>query len=223
MVERIVVGPMNTNAYLYSEWKKECILIDPGGSPDEIIEHMTIKNLKPRGILLTHGHIDHIAAVGAVQLHFSKLSIQTPIAIHREDAGFLGRGSARRHKKIISKFETIDVSYFESASAALPAADILLEEGQHVFDSDLVVIHTPGHTPGSICVYSETQEVLFSGDTLLFEGIGETGLTGTAKKALLLSVRERLFTLPRSIRLFPGHGPFTTLEREIKHNPYFVN
>jgi glyoxylase-like metal-dependent hydrolase (beta-lactamase superfamily II) len=221
MVERIVVGPMNTNAYIYSEWKKECIVIDPGGDPEKIIRHMSIKNLRPRGIVLTHGHIDHVAAVGKVKSHFLDLDIEVLVAIHRDDRAFLGRGAGRKHKKSLSHVESSDVDYFEAASTKLPAPDVLLEEGTHPFDSELVVIHTPGHTPGSICLYSEIQEVLFSGDTLLFEGIGETILSGSNRKTLLESIRTKLFTLPRTIRLFPGHGPFTTLEREIRHNPYF--
>ena len=221
MVERIVVGPMNTNAYLYSEWKKECIVIDPGGDTEKIIQHMSIKNLRPRGIALTHGHIDHVAAVGKIKSHFLDLDVEIPIAIHEADKVFLGRGASRKHKKSLSHVESQDVEYFEEASMKLPAPDVLLSEGDHLFDSDLVVIHTPGHTPGSICLYSESQEVLFSGDTLLFEGIGETALAGSDQKTLLESIKTKLFTLPRSIRLFPGHGPFTTLEREIRHNPYF--
>ena len=212
---------MNTNAYLYSEWKKECIIIDPGGDPEKIIHHMNIKNLRPRGIALTHGHIDHVAAIGKIKSHYLDLEIELPIAIHEDDHVFLGRGAARRHRKSLSHLDSTEVEYFESASAELPAADLYLEEGAHPFDSDLVVIHTPGHTPGSVCLYSENQEVLFSGDTLLFEGIGETALAGSNQATLLKSIQTKLFTLPRSIRLFPGHGPFTTLEREIRHNPYF--
>ncbi|HUX21427.1 MAG TPA: MBL fold metallo-hydrolase, partial [Spirochaetia bacterium] len=166
-------------------------------------------------------HIDHVAAIGRIKSHFLDLDIEIPIAIHQDDKVFLGRGAARKHKKSLSHVESNDVEYFETASLKLPAPDIFLVEGAHPFDSDLVVIHTPGHTPGSICLYSESQEVLFSGDTLLFEGIGETMLAGSDQKTLLESIKTKLFTLPRSIRLFPGHGPFTTLEREIRHNPYF--
>jgi glyoxylase-like metal-dependent hydrolase (beta-lactamase superfamily II) len=89
-----------------------------------------------------------------------------------------------------------------------------------VFESDLRVIHTPGHTKGSISLYSLSQGVLFSGDTLFFEGIGRTDTRDGDAKAILSSIQKKLITLPPETRVFPGHGPFTTIEREIKNNPY---
>lgn len=220
MVERIVVGLMNTNAYLYSEWKKECIIVDPGGDKVKIIEHMTMKNLRPRGIIFTHGHLDHISAAIEIQRHFDLMDLKVPVAVHEADARFFGRGAMKRHQKSIAKVESTESEYYEHSAGDLPVPDVLVHDGDRVFDSDLTVIHTPGHTPGSICLYSESQELLFSGDTLFFEGIGETDLSTKEKAQLLNSIRSRVLTLPGTIRVFPGHGPFTSVERELLHNPH---
>lgn len=223
MVERIVVGSMSTNAYLYSEWKKECIIIDPGADEAEIIRHMSVKNLRPRGIIFTHGHLDHISAAGEIKRHFERMDISVPVAVHEADATFLGQKARRAHRKSMAKVASNATEYYEHAVSRLPEPDVIVREGDHVFGSDLAIIHTPGHTLGSICLYSEGQELLFSGDTLFFEGIGDTDLTPKEKLALRESIRARLFVLPPSTRVFPGHGPFTSIEREIQHNPYFVN
>ncbi len=212
---------MSTNAYLYSEWKKECIIIDPGADDAELIQHMNIKNLRPRGIIFTHGHIDHISAATELRRYFEKMDIRVPVAVHEADAPYLGRAALRLHRRSLAKASTGASDYYERAILELPKPDLLVRAGDHPFDSNLMVIHTPGHTPGSICLYSENQELLFSGDTLFFEGIGDSDLTEKEKRSLLESVRTRLFILPRSTRIFPGHGPFTTLEREIMHNPHF--
>lgn len=220
MVERIVVGAMSTNAYLYSEWKKECIVIDPGADEEELVQHMTIKNLHPRGIIFTHGHIDHISAAVEIRRYFERQDIRVPVAVHEADASYLGRAAARIHRKSLAKVPADASDYYEHALLELAKPDILMKEGDHPFESDLEVIHTPGHTPGSICLYSENQELLFSGDTLFFEGIGDAALNDKERRSLIESVRTKLFTLPRATRVFPGHGPFTTLEREIQHNPH---
>ena len=222
MVERIVVGPMHTNAYFYSEWKKECIILDPGGDPELIISRLALINMKPRGVILTHGHIDHISASKKLKNYYAEKGITVEIAIHEGDKKFLGPHAMRSH---LASFGSEGGSGYEGLDAELsnlPKPDIILAEGEKIFDADLLVIHTPGHTQGSICVYSESQELLFSGDTLLFEDIGTTSLPGGSIKTLLKSVQEKIFTLPETTRIFPGHGPFTSLEREIRHNPHFI-
>lgn len=217
MVERIIVGPLNTNAYLFSSWKKECILIDQGGEPEKVIAQMVLKNMLPRGIILTHGHLDHVRAVAAIKEHYKNKDHLLPVAIHRLDQKLLGEESEKYHSKHFECLKLTHEGVFNEPYSPCPEADILLEEGDYPFESDLKVIHTPGHTQGSICLFSESQGLLFSGDTLFFEEIGRTDLPESDPKILIESIKTKLFILPEQTRVFPGHGPITTLERGIKH------
>ena len=223
MVDRIVVGVFNTNSFLFSEWKKECIIIDPGSDADKIIANMSQKNLTPRGIVCTHGHIDHISAIREIQTHFSSLDITVPLAVHEKDLHFFGPDAGKIHTESISgiSFELLLSLNIEIHS--IPEADIILTEGDTLFGSDLTVIHTPGHSPGGISLYSESQKFLFSGDTLFFEGVGRTDLPGGNMEILIKSINEKILNLPDETRVFPGHGPFSTIERERQHNPYLLN
>jgi len=222
MVDRIVVGIFNTNSYLFSEWKKECIIIDPGGDSKNIISNMSQKNLVPRGIVCTHGHIDHIMAIRSIQKHFGSLGLTVPLAVHELDMQYFGPKAGKIHKE---SFNGISVNLMVELNMeinGIPLPDIILHEGDTLWGSDLTVIHTPGHSPGGISLYSESQNFLFSGDTLFFEGIGRTDLPGGDLEKLMDSIHRKLLTLPDVTRVFPGHGPFSSIERERKHNP-FIN
>ncbi len=223
MVDRIVVGVFNTNSFLFSEWKKECIIIDPGSDASQIIANMSQKNLTPRGIVCTHGHIDHTSAIRDIQTHFSNLDICVPLAVHEKDLHYFGPEAGKTHTESISgiSFELLLSLNIEIHS--IPEVDIILKEGDTLFGSDLTVIHTPGHSPGGISLYSESQSFLFSGDTLFFEGIGRTDLPGGDTDLLIKSIHEKILILPDETRVFPGHGPFSTIERERDHNPFITN
>ncbi len=220
MVERIVIEPFNENAYVFSEWKKECILIDPGGEPDKIISHMVGKNLKPRGIVCTHGHLDHIGGILRIKDFYLDKGIILKVAVHTEDRPFFGPEAKEMHRQSMKGIPESLLDELNIPLHSIPDADILLKEGDFLFDSQLVVIHTPGHTPGSISLYCESQNFLFSGDTLFFENVGRTDLPGGNRESLLESIKEKLFTLPDETRVMPGHGPLTTIEREKKNNPF---
>ncbi|SRR6056297_357332 len=220
MVDRIVAGLLNTNTYLFSHWKKGCIVIDPAGNVEEIISHIETKNFTPLAIICTHGHFDHIAAIGQLRNYYKEKDVELPIYIHTLDSKYLGKSGTERHLQDLSQLGAEFHSLFHSFLQNLPEADELLEEGDYILDTDLQVIHTPGHTAGGISIYSESDQILFSGDTLFFEGIGRTDLPGGDAEQLRNSILDKLFALPEDTRVFPGHGPFTTLEREKNHNPF---
>jgi hydroxyacylglutathione hydrolase len=221
MVERVVVGPWKTNCYIYSSAKKECIIIDPGGSEAEIAARVDVLNMVPVGIALTHGHVDHLAALARLRDGYRRRGYKLPIAINPADRRFLGVGGREIHRESLEFLGLDELSFFGVSADELPKADVRLKEGDRVFDMDIVVLETPGHTPGSVCFYAEKEGVLFSGDTLFFDGVGRTDLPGGSEKKLRESIQKKIAVLPPEIRVFPGHGPFTTLEREKRGNSYF--
>lgn len=222
MVERIIVGPYYTNAYIISTAKKECFLIDPGGDPQTILQRLETLNMTPQTIAFTSGYLDHTSAAGAVKDTYGERDIEVTVGIHEADAKYLGSGAEETLRKTYASFGEAGEKAFESMYAPLPEPDYLLTDGQEFFEYDFTVIHTPGFSPGSVCFYSEVRGVLFSGDSLLFKQIGRTDYPDSDREKLRESVREKLFSLPPETRVFPGRGPLTSLEREIANNPEFV-
>jgi hydroxyacylglutathione hydrolase len=217
MVERLIVGPVKTNCYIYSSAKKECVVIDPGWDETEIAARVDVLNMVPVGIILTHGHLDHVAALGRLKKLYEERGYKLKVAVHSSDRKFLGPEAEEAHRAyLVAEDDTIFGEFPE-----LPKADVRLREGEPVLETDLAVLETPGHTPGSICLYSEREGLLFSGDTLFFEGVGRTDLLGGNLKKLKDSIGKKIMVLPPETRVFPGHGPFTTIEREKRGNLFF--
>jgi len=211
---------MDTNCYIYSNGKKECVIIDPGAEEERIISSVNMLKMVPVGIVLTHGHYDHTGAVAGLREHYRKEKIEVQVAIHAADRKFLGRTARKANLDALASMGVSETQDFQAQFAGPPEPDVILAEGQKVFSSGLVVLETPGHTRGGICLYSEKDGLLFSGDTLFFMGVGRTDLPGGNEKAMLESIRTKLLTLPPETRVFPGHGLDTTIEREIKGNPF---
>jgi hydroxyacylglutathione hydrolase len=223
MIERIIVGDLRTNCYFFSFNKKDCVIIDPGGDAARIISSVEVLNMIPVGIVFTHGHFDHTMAAGAIREHFRNKNVKLKIAIHAADRSYLGKNAKRsnlKHFKVLGGEAQV---LFERFFSLLPEPDVTLKEGDDVFKSGLKVIETPGHSPGSICLYCKRESTLFTGDTLFFEGIGRSDFPGGSEKALMKSINEKLMILPPETNVYPGHGPLTTLERERKGNPYLKN
>ena len=216
MVERMVVEPVHTNVYAFATAKKECIVIDPGADGPAIVRRLEAMNMKPKAILLTHGHLDHSSAVRYIQDHYEE---EVPLAIHKADAKMLGKKALNLHHELFAGMGPDGEALFQELYAPLPEADIKLVDGDTILETDLTVIHTPGHTPGSVCFYSEEERAVFTGDTLFFKDIGTTDAGKANRKQLLKSITERLLTLPPETRLYPAHGPLSTIEREVKNNP----
>jgi len=203
--ELVVVGALETNCYLvYDEETRECAVIDPGADPEKIISTIAELELKPVIVLNTHGHVDHIGANSDIVQKYA-----IPLAMHAADTGMLQ----------VSDY--IELSLLLGARNS-PAPDRLLAEGDEVAvgRTSLRVIHTPGHTPGSIGLVHGG--FLFSGDTLFCGGVGRTDLPGGSWKDLERSIRERILTLPEETVVLPGHGPHTTVEQERSSNPFLT-
>ncbi len=148
MVERVVVGQWKTNCYIYSSTKKECIIIDPGGSEEEIASRVDVLNMVPVGIALTHGHVDHLAALGKLRDSYAARGYKLPIAINPSDRRFLGTGGRETHRENLEFLGLDELGFFGVDADELPKADVRLKEGDKVFNMDLTVLETPGHTPG---------------------------------------------------------------------------
>ncbi len=192
-----------TNTWLlWDEDSKQAILIDPSAPSEKLRDFINDNKLSLKLIINTHGHADHIGGDAFFKSHF-----HSKVVIHSADADML----------ISSK---LNLSAYMEYDLAMPAADSILSDGDKLeLGSHIInVIHTPGHTPGGICLYSEN--LLFSGDTLFQHDIGRTDLPGGCYEDEISSVKHKLFTLPENTMVFPGHGPSSTIKDEILHNPY---
>lgn len=186
IIKKIVVGPLETNCYIVScEYTGHTFVIDPGDNSKTIINYIHRNEFIPKGIILTHGHPDHIGGLKMI-----KGELGAPVMIHRVDAQML-------------KLANVD-----SADRYLVDRELL-----NLGRETLTVIHTPGHTPGSICILGDN--ILFSGDTLFKDGVGRTDLPGGSISELEDSLKNRIFILPPETIVYPGHGPETKIAHEI--------
>ena len=206
IIKRLVVGSLSANCYIVGNADtREGMVIDPGGNPEVILKAITDSNFDIQTIVLTHGHSDHIAALYDIQDRTG-----ADVVIHIEDADFLeGRGS-------FSSMFGISYKTPEPPDRLLREGDII-EMGSTRF----TVVHTPGHTPGSICLLTENR--VFTGDTLFYRGIGTTLMPGSSRRQLIESIQTRLMVLPDDFKIHPGHGRETTIGAERKSNPFIRN
>jgi hydroxyacylglutathione hydrolase len=223
MVERIIVGPLYTNAYVISTGKKECILVDPAADAQEILARLEILNVIPTAIVFTHGHLEHTSASLAIVQHYAERGLKIEVGIHRSDRPYLPPKDKETNTALFKPFGKEATKVLKQLSTELPKPTFFLKDGDPLLDTDFVVLHTPGHSQGSVCFYSEERQMLFSGDTLFFKTVGRTDVTGGDLKKLKKSITSILFELPPETRLFPGHGPNSTLEREIEFNNFEPN
>ncbi len=195
-VKTLIVGDLQTNCYLITA-DGETLIIDPGDEADFITQTILENKSKPVAILLTHGHFDHV--LGCLEL---KLNFDIPILLNKNDEKHYT--SANQRAKHWTK----------KGSLKVPTVDQYIKESDQIkFGGEsLTVIETPGHTPGSICLY-DGKKNLFTGDTLFKEGIGRTDFSYSKPLQLSKSL-DILFRLPENTLVYPGHGEPTTIGAE---------
>jgi hydroxyacylglutathione hydrolase len=199
-----VVGPLACNCYVVGdEVTRQAIVIDPGDDADELAAEIVSRGLTITAIVATHAHFDHIVA--AEQL---RAATGAPFMLHDEDRPLLDW--MQESGRLFLGVELPDP----------PEVDTSVTEGDRITAGTvaLEVVHTPGHSPGSISLVAP--DSVFSGDTLFAGSIGRTDLPGGDGQALLDAVRSKLFPLGESLMVYPGHGPTTTLGRERASNPF---
>ncbi|HIJ53741.1 MAG TPA: MBL fold metallo-hydrolase [Planctomycetes bacterium] len=205
-IDHLILGAFQTNCYVLRESQRsqDCLIIDTGLQAGRLIEFLKHHKLNPVAVVLTHGHPDHVAGVAALRESFPDMKVY----IHKLDADML--------TETPSNFELL-----AGGMSGNQPADLFLEN-QSIIELagiKLQVLHTPGHTPGGICLYSEDEGIVFTDDALFADSVGRTDLGGNMAQ-LIKSIREKLLTLPGDTAVYPGHGPVTTIEHEKAHNQF---
>ena len=202
-IESFTNGMFAENCYIaIDEAANEAVIIDPGSQPQDILNWIADADCIVKYVLNTHGHSDHIGANTAVCDKFG-----VKLGIHPLDAPMLTDS-------------TLNLSIYSGDAVLSKKADFFLNENDIITfgNSKLKVVHTPGHSPGGICLAGE--KIIFSGDSLFAESIGRTDLPGGSMSDLVSSLKEKIMTLSEDIAVYPGHGPATTIGHEKKYNPY---
>lgn len=208
-VKSFTFNPFQENTYILYDDSKECVIIDPGCNNDiefKILSDFISQNkLKPKYLLNTHIHIDHILGNKYINEKYDLIP-----HFHKDDL-FIYQNSEE-----VALMYGLEYSHLEPPY-------IFIEENQKIFfgNSILNCIHAPGHSPGSICFYNEKSSILISGDVLFRESIGRTDLPGGNHQQLLANISEKLLVLPDHIIVFPGHMDSTTIGHEKSYNPFF--
>ncbi|BBO90929.1 MBL fold metallo-hydrolase [Desulfosarcina ovata] len=211
IIRQMALGPIQANCFILGcEETRQAVVIDPGDDIDRILTTLADDRLTVVHIINTHGHFDHVGANKRL-----KEVTGADILIHSDDAPML------------SKLSAAAAAWGMSAENS-PAADRLLENGDTITFGvhTLTVLHTPGHSPGGICLYTEYQEggetrkAVFVGDTLFAGSIGRTDFPGGSFDVLINSIRTRLFSLDDDVKVYPGHMGSTTIGYEKRSNPF---
>lgn len=197
------LGPLGTNCYIVS-LGKEALVFDPGGNADELISYLKENDLNVRAILLTHAHFDHIGAVEELRTNSN-----ADVYIHDLEAEWLEDPNLNR-----------SVNFTGEGIVVRPAEHMLTPGEMKLGSFSFEVIHTPGHSPGSVSFLFQEHQFVISGDVLFNQGIGRTDLPGGDFVQLEASIRNHLYQLDDEFTVYPGHGPKTTILNEKKNNPF---
>lgn len=189
-IHHFVLGPLKSNCYIV-EYKNECVIIDPGDEADFILNFILSNKLNPVCILATHGHFDHVGAVGEIQMSFD-----IPLYIHKQDEFLL-----KRINETAKYFLGYDPCFLEPKNIIFIENDNKIKVNNFEFK----VLPVPGHTPGSILFLDPDEKYAFIGDTIFEDGIGRTDFSYSSPEDMLNSI-EKILELPDNTLLYPGHG-----------------
>lgn len=203
--EILPVGPLQCNcSVIGDETSREAMVIDPGDDIDDVLTIIRKHKLVVKQIVITHAHIDHVG--GAMKL---RAATSAPILINQNDYALL-------------KMLDVQATWLGMKSPGKVEIDQSLEQADTIKAGSIVanVLHTPGHTEGSICLYFPDEKKLIAGDTLFAGSIGRTDLPGGSFEKIIDSIYEKLLPLPDETLVIPGHGSSTTIGKEREHNPF---
>jgi hydroxyacylglutathione hydrolase len=209
-IKVLTFNPVRENTYVLYNEHNECAIIDPGCYSDQEREELKSfieKNrLQPKMLLNTHCHLDHVFGNKYIAEEYN-LTLQ----IHKNEEQLLEMAPAS------GLMFNLPFDNYKGALVFLKEGDIVSLRNDH-----LKVIHTPGHSPGSICFYCENQNFIIGGDVLFQNSIGRTDLPGGSHEELVRNIREKLFSLAGDVKVYPGHGPETTIGEEMISNPFLM-
>lgn len=203
-IETFVLGEISNNTYLvWDQPSGEAAIIDPSFNPKPVIDAIRSNGLNLTGIWLTHGHFDHFIGIPEIISAYGPV----PVYLHPGDGPLFAAGGLGRN------FGFLAASL--PAPESFPASRVL-----NLGSSDIEIRETPGHSPGHVIFYSESDAVVFTGDLIFRQSVGRTDLPGSDQDALLKSIYEQVLTLPGETRILPGHNDETTVDDEVEYNPY---
>lgn len=208
-IDSLILGAYQTNCYVLrnSATTTDCLIVDPGLEAGELLDFLHQHKLNPVAVVLTHGHIDHMAGITALRQDYPDVKVY----IHELDAEMLIEPQQ-------------NLSALAGVIFKTEPADVLIQDKSTIEEAGirLDVLHTPGHTPGGVCLYSRDEGIIFTDDTLFAESIGRADFPGGSMTQLVSSIKDRLFTLADDTKVYPGHGPVTTIAHEKAHNPFLM-
>ncbi len=208
-IHNVVLGEYQTNSYVLTadESSTDCVVIDTGLEAAELVDYIKQQKLDPVAVILTHGHADHIVGLRDIRRNFSGVEI----VISEADANMLTDAVG-------------NLSALTGRTFTTEEADVVIRTEKKISYAGITfdVIFTPGHTPGGMCLYCSQDEVVFVGDTLFAGSIGRTDFPGGDGPQLIRSIKEKILSLPSTTKVYPGHGPMTTISLEKNGNPFLI-